>query len=96
MLRARELKPISVNFVNDFARRTMEKRSAQIQDLIDARRAGKVAYFVNGSRLVVRQPGKYAHWQNNIKQDEKPPDIGKTNSPIDGSSGDDEVIFKDS
>ena len=56
--KAREIKLKSVKFVHDFSKRTMEKRSSHIQDMIAARKAGKVPYFVNVSKLVVkdRQP----------------------------------------
>ena len=96
--KAREVKPDSIKFVNDFSRRTMEKRSSQIQDMIKARKAGKVAYFVNGSKLVIkdRQPSNYVHRQNVTKQHEKSP-VKPTSSTLDGSSeGDDEVVFKES
>ena len=96
--KAREVKLESVKFVNDFSRRTMEKRYNQIQDMINAHKAGKVAYFVNGSKLVIkdRQPSNYYHSQNVTKRHEKPP-VKPTSSTLEGTpEGDDEVVFKKS
>eukprot|EP00794_Sanderia_malayensis_P012576 gene12576-13865_t len=95
--KAREVKPASVKFVNDFSRRTMEKRSSRIQEMIDARKAGKLAYFVNGCNLVIKEKQpvstqKIKH-QNKLA---KPPDIniGLTATALDVGSDDDEVVLK--
>ena len=49
---ARKLKPEKVKFLNDFCKRTLEKRAAQRDRLLEERKKGNGAYFV-GSHLVV-------------------------------------------
>ena len=57
--KAREIKPANVKFLEDFSQRTLDKRSSLIPKLEEARRVGKIAYFI-ADRLVIK---------------EKPPDI---------------------
>ena len=50
---ARQLRPEGVRFLADLSRRTLDKREAQVPMLLDARKQGKVAYFVL-DRLVIK------------------------------------------
>eukprot|EP00112_Aurelia_sp_Birch-Aquarium-sp1_P021286 Seg5693.3 transcript_id=Seg5693.3/GoldUCD/mRNA.D3Y31 product="hypothetical protein" protein_id=Seg5693.3/GoldUCD/D3Y31 len=51
---AREKKPQGIMFVADFSKRTLDKTRSKIPDLLEARKAGKTAYFVM-DELVVRR-----------------------------------------
>ena len=44
--KAREIKPQGVRFLADLSSRTIQKRSDQVPKLLEARRQGKVAFFV--------------------------------------------------
>ena len=48
---ARQTKPEGVRFVQDLSRRTLLRRKEQIPELIEARKRGKVAYFVSYKKL---------------------------------------------
>ena len=50
---AREKKPKGIMFYPDMAKRTLDRRTEQIPDLIEERKKGKIAYFVM-DQLVVR------------------------------------------
>lgn len=50
---ARRLKPPGICLSEDLANETMEKRKAQLDKLKEAKRAGKMAYFVL-DRLVIK------------------------------------------
>ena len=44
--KAREIKPQGVRFLADLSSRTIQKRSDQVPKLLEARRQGKIAFFV--------------------------------------------------
>lgn len=83
--RARELKPRGVKFLPDLSSRTIQKRKEKVPDLLAARKAGKIAYFVL-DRLVIK---------------EKPPDNLKSDARFKGHrvvherSSDSEVSFNE-
>ena len=51
---ARKLKPDGVMFLQDFSARTLDRRAAQVPDLMAARRRGKIAYLVV-DKLVIKE-----------------------------------------
>ena len=51
---ARKLKLDGVMFLEDFSARTLDRRAAQVTDLMAARRRGKKAYFVV-EKLVIKE-----------------------------------------
>ena len=51
--KARETKPANVKFLADFSQRTLDKRSSLIPKLEEARKIGKIAYFI-ADRLVIK------------------------------------------
>ncbi len=44
--KAREIKPRGIRFLADLSSRTLQRRRAQVPQLIEARRQGKIAFFV--------------------------------------------------
>ena len=63
LMKARELKPKGVKFLPDLSSRTIQKRKEKVPDLLAARKAGKIAYFIL-DRLVIKEkpPG---NWKSN-------------------------------
>ena len=59
---AKKLRPDGVKFLDDFSKRTLDKRSAQQPELLTARKEGKIAYFAV-NRLIIRDkpPGNHMH-----------------------------------
>ena len=53
---ARQLRPEGVRFLADLSRRTLDKREAQVPMLLDARKKGKVAYFVLDKLVIKDKP----------------------------------------
>lgn len=51
--KARAIRPANLKFVADFSQRTLDKRAAQVPDLLQARANGKIAYFIM-DRLIVK------------------------------------------
>ena len=47
------MRPQSIKFVDDFSQRTLAKRNSQIPEMLEARKRGKLAYFVV-DKLVIR------------------------------------------
>ena len=64
--KAREGKPPEVEFLVDLSQRSLKRRQDVVLRLLEARRNGKVAYFI-GDRLVVRDKGGI--------QDQRPKDV---------------------
>ena len=81
---ARKLKPEKVKVLNDFCKRTLEKRAAQRDRLLEERKKGNAAYFV-GSRLVV-----YKKSNNDRPPGGRPPSANDNTS----QEGDGEILFK--
>ena len=52
--KARAVRPQSIKFVDDFSQRTLAKRNNQIPEMLEARKRGKLAYFIV-DRLVIRK-----------------------------------------
>ncbi len=50
---ARKLRPDGVKFLDDYSKRTLDKRFAQQSKLLNARKEGKIAYFAL-NRLIIR------------------------------------------
>ena len=76
---ARKLKPDGVMFLEDFSARTLDRRAAQVPDLMAARRRGKIAYFVV-HKLVIKEKKSFG---------------GSNNSPSSqaNNTGDSEISF---
>ncbi|MCP4484159.1 MAG: hypothetical protein GY823_06295 [Flavobacteriaceae bacterium] len=53
---ARTIKPDGVKFLNDFSSRTLERRADKIPQLIEARKQGKIAYFVMDKLIIKNRP----------------------------------------
>ena len=87
--KARELRPKSIKFLNDFSTRTVEKQNDQWQELVDARRARKIAYSVAG-KLVVHDK---SHSKPKFVKvaSSRPPDLGQKST---GNDEDSEICFK--
>lgn len=49
---ARTIKPDGIKFLNDFSARTLERRADKIPQLIEARKQGKIAYFVMDKLII--------------------------------------------
>ena len=86
---ARQAKPVGVRFVQDLSRRTLLRRKERIPELIEARKRGKIAYFVM-DKLVIKSG-------NPNSRVTKPPDNETVsegvNEPI---NSDNEIIFSQS
>ena len=56
---ARIKRPKGVQFLNDFSKRTLERRASHIPEMLEAREQGKVAYMIM-DRLIIRDklPGR--------------------------------------
>ena len=67
---ARQTKPECVRFVQDLSRRTLLRRKERIPELIEARKRGKIAYFVM-DKLVIKNGNP--HFRK-----AKPPDENET------------------
>eukprot|EP00794_Sanderia_malayensis_P020799 gene20799-22839_t len=83
---ARQAKPVGVRFVQDLSRRTLLRRKERIPELIEARKRGKIAYFVM-DKLVIKSG-------NPNSRITKPPDNESVsegvNEPI---NSDNEITF---
>ena len=64
--KAREVTPPEVKFLADLSQRSLKRRQDLVPKLLEARRNGKVAYFI-GDRLVVKDKGG--------NQDQRPKDV---------------------
>ena len=65
--KARDVKPPEVKLLADLSQRSLKRRQGVVPKLLEARRNGKVAYFI-GDRLVVKD--------KNGNQDQRPKDDG--------------------
>ena len=52
--KARAVRPQSIKFVDDFSQQTLAKRNNQIPEMLEARKRGKLAYFIV-DKLVIRK-----------------------------------------
>ena len=52
MKAARKIKPKDTRFMDDFAKRTLDRRASKIPEMLEARKAGKTAFLVM-DKLVV-------------------------------------------
>ena len=75
--KARSIRPKGIKFVADLSPKTMAKREAQVDDLLEARRNGKYAFFVM-DKLIIK---------------EKPPDPIHEKKTTSSASSDNEVSF---
>ena len=50
--KAREVRPNSIRFVYDLSQRTLQKRKNQIPEMLNARKKGKIAYFVMDKLII--------------------------------------------
>lgn len=68
--KARTVRPDNLRFVADFSQKTLEKRAAQVPDLLEARANGKIAYFIM-DRLIVKDkpPDRSAQRQGSAGSD---------------------------
>ena len=73
------LKPQGIKVVPDLSNQTLRKRKEQVPELLPAREAGKVAYFIL-DKLVIR--------------DKPPPERFKPGDNDNGKDIDQEVSFK--
>ena len=46
MKAARKKKPKDTRFMDDFAKRTLERRASKIPEMLEARKAGKTAFLI--------------------------------------------------
>ena len=53
MKKARAVRPKSIKFVDDFSQRTLAKINSQVPEMLEARKRGKLPYFVV-EKLVIR------------------------------------------
>ena len=53
---ARSQKPENVKFVADYAKRTLDRRREKVPQLIEARKKGKIAYFVMDKLMIRDKP----------------------------------------
>ena len=75
--KARSIRPKGIKFVADLSPKTMAKREAQVDDLLEARRNGKYAFFVM-DKLIIK---------------DKPPDPIPEKKTTSSASSDNEVSF---
>ena len=75
--KARSIRPKGIKFVADLSPKTMAKREAQVDDLLEARRNGKYAFFVM-DKLIIK---------------DKPPDPIHEKKTTSSASSDNEVSF---
>lgn len=75
--KARSIRPVGIKFVADLSQKTLAKREAQVDDLLEARRNGKLAFFVM-DRLIIK---------------DKPPDPIPGTKTTSSASSDNEVSF---
>ena len=54
--KARSIRPKGIKFVADLSPKKMAKREAQVDDLLEARRNGKYAFFVMDKLIVKDKP----------------------------------------
>ena len=96
---ARAKKPDGIKFVPDLSQRTLDKRERLVPQLLDARRHGKIAYFVL-DKLVVKEkvptggfgPG-FGSPSHDGHEASSPPYEQAASSPISGDGADDSEII---
>ena len=99
MKEARAKKPDGIKFVPDLSQRTLDKRERLVPKLLDARRHGKITYFVL-DKLVVKEkvptggfgPG-FGSPSHDGHEASSPPYEQAASSPISGDGADDSEII---
>ena len=84
---AREKKPEGIMFVADLSKRTLDKRRSKIPELLEARKAGKTAYFIM-DKLVIRRNDAAS-----IKGHRKKAETSTEKSELNSDDEDPEVVL---
>ena len=56
MKAARKKKPKDTRFMDDFAKRTLERRASKIPEMLEGRKAGKTAFLIMDKLVVYDRP----------------------------------------
>eukprot|EP00112_Aurelia_sp_Birch-Aquarium-sp1_P002018 Seg1220.2 transcript_id=Seg1220.2/GoldUCD/mRNA.D3Y31 product="LINE-1 type transposase domain-containing protein 1" protein_id=Seg1220.2/GoldUCD/D3Y31 len=95
---ARAKKPDGIKFFPDLSQRTLEKRERLVPQLLDARKHGKIAYFVL-DKLVVKEKGPtggfgpgFGSPSHGRQEASSPPYEQAASSPLSGEGADDSEI----
>lgn len=62
---AKSIRPANVKFLEDFSKRTLDKRAAKVSQLEAARKQGKTAFFVAGRLVIKDKPPDVRYRQRN-------------------------------
>ena len=85
---ARTKRPEGVMFLNDFSKKTLERRAEKIPDMLNARREGKIAYMIM-DKLIIHD--RHERGKSNPG---RPPDDASATEYSDFVNVDNEVFVK--